>query len=80
MMKIIDGMLNRVTMYRLTLSYLAALLGLGFVLTAFGVIPGGAVGVVATTAILLAVCLWPNTLFSGSGGTVAIPSPASSRR
>ena len=64
MIKLIDELLNRFTMYRLTLYYLAALLGLGFVLSFFAVVQGGPVAVVATTAILLAVSLGANAVFA----------------
>jgi glycine betaine catabolism B len=64
MMTLIDGFLNRFTMYRLTLYYLAALLGLGLVLSCFGIVQGGPIAIVSTTAILLAVCLVSNVILS----------------
>ncbi len=64
MSTIIDRILDRLTMYRLTLYYLAALVGLGFVLSFFGLVPGGPLGVAATAAVLLAVCLGANFLFA----------------
>ncbi len=64
MMQIVDRFLNRFTMYRLTLYYLGALLALGTVLGVFGVVPVDPVGVLSSTAILLAVCFGANTLFA----------------
>ncbi len=64
MMQIVDRFLNRFTMYRLTLYYLAALLGLGIVLGAFGVVPVDPIGILSSTAILLAACVGANALFA----------------
>jgi len=64
MMQHVDRFLNRFTMYRLTLYYLAALLALGFGLSFFGVVSGGPVAVVSTTGILLASCWLANLLLS----------------
>jgi glycine betaine catabolism B len=64
MMKLFDRVLNGVTMYRVTLYYLAGLLGLGLILSVFGVVPEGPVAVVSTTAILLAVCVLANAAFA----------------
>jgi glycine betaine catabolism B len=58
----VDRFLNRFTMYRLTLYYLAALLVLGLALSAFGVLPVEPLGVFASTAVLLVVCIALNTL------------------
>jgi ferredoxin-NADP reductase len=64
MIAIIDRFLNRFTMYRLTLYFLAALLGLATILGAFGVVPGGPLAVLSTTAVLLAACFLVNALFA----------------
>ena len=64
MMQIVDRFLNRFTMYRLTLSYLAALLALGLALGAIGVVPVDPVGILSSTVILLAACFGANALFA----------------
>jgi ferredoxin-NADP reductase/Na+-transporting NADH:ubiquinone oxidoreductase subunit NqrB len=64
MMQLIDKVLNRFTMYRLTLYYLAALVGLGVILAAFGVVAARPLDILATTALLLAVCLVMNVVIS----------------
>lgn len=64
MIKILDRFLNRFTMYRLTLYYLAALLYVAAILGAFGLVPGGPVAIVSTTAVLLAACFLVNALFA----------------
>ncbi len=56
--------LDSFTMYRLTLYYLAALLSLATILSAFGVVPGGPLAILSTTAILLAACFLVNALFA----------------
>ena len=76
MIQIIDKMLNRFTMYRLTLYYLAALLGLAVVLSFFGIVPGGPLAVVSTTAILLAACFLVNAILARILGIR--PNPESS--
>jgi glycine betaine catabolism B len=64
MIQIVDAFLNKLTMYRLTLYHLIALLVLGTVLAAASVLPVSAVGLVLSTAILLAVSLGVNALLS----------------
>jgi ferredoxin-NADP reductase/Na+-translocating ferredoxin:NAD+ oxidoreductase RnfD subunit len=64
MIDVIDRILDRLTMYRLTLYYLAGLLTLGFILSFFGLVPGGPVAIAATTAVLLAVSVGANALFA----------------
>ena len=66
MMQIIDRFLNRFTMYRLTLYYLVSLLALGLLLSAFGIVPVDALGILSSTVILLAACLGTNALFAGN--------------
>jgi ferredoxin-NADP reductase len=64
MMRLIDAFLNRFTTYRLTLYYVASLLLLGVILSLFGIVPGGPVAILFTTALLLAVCLAVNWIFA----------------
>jgi ferredoxin-NADP reductase/Na+-translocating ferredoxin:NAD+ oxidoreductase RnfD subunit len=64
MTRLIDSLLDRLTMYRLTLYSLIALVGLGFVLSLFGLVPARPEAIASTTAILLAVCLGANAIFS----------------
>jgi ferredoxin-NADP reductase len=64
MMRLIDRILDRFTMYRLTLYYLIALVALGLVLSVFGIVPGGPIAVIGTTAILLGACLLTNLVFA----------------
>ncbi|MGO9310773.1 MAG: oxidoreductase [Spirochaetia bacterium] len=64
MRRLIDSLLDRFTMYRLTLYYLIALVGLGFVLSLFGLVPVRPEAIASTTAILLASCLGVNVLLS----------------
>ena len=73
MIALIDRLLNKLTMYRLTLYYLAALLGLGLILSAFGIVAGGPLAVLFTTALLLAVCLLANPLFARIWGVKGDP-------
>jgi ferredoxin-NADP reductase/Na+-translocating ferredoxin:NAD+ oxidoreductase RnfD subunit len=64
MTQLIDSFLDRFTMYRLTLYYLIALVGLGFVLSLFGLVPARPEAILSTTAILLAASLGANAVFS----------------
>ena len=64
MIEILDRFLNRFTMYRLTLYYLAALLYVATILGAFDIVPGGPMAILSTTAILLAVCFLVNALIA----------------
>jgi ferredoxin-NADP reductase len=64
MTRIVDRFLNLFTMYRLTLYFLAALLGLATILSAVGVVAGGPLAVISTAAILLASCFLVNWLFA----------------
>ena len=73
-----DSLLDRITMYRLTLYYLIVLVGLGLVLSLFGLTPARPEAIAATTSILLASCLGANAIFSGSGGSGPTRIPASS--
>jgi len=64
MMQFVDKLLNKFTMYRLTLYYLAALLLVGLALSVFGVIAARPLDILTTTALLLAVCYVVNVVFS----------------
>jgi ferredoxin-NADP reductase len=64
MMRIVDRFLNRFTMYRLILYYLSAVVGLGFLLSFFGVLPADPAAIASTTAILLVVCFLSNWAMS----------------
>jgi len=64
MTKIIDRFLNRFTMYRLTLYYLIALLGLGLILSFIGSVPGGPLALVLSAAILVLVCHFANLVLA----------------
>ena len=64
MISILDAFLNRFTMYRLTVYYLASLLYVATILSAFAVVPGGPVAILSTTGILVASCLLGNALLA----------------
>ncbi|HUX21389.1 MAG TPA: oxidoreductase, partial [Spirochaetia bacterium] len=64
MIRLIDNLLNRITMYRLILYYLISLIVLGFFLGMAHVILVQPVGLVSTLAIYLAVTLGANALLS----------------
>jgi glycine betaine catabolism B len=64
MMQIVDRFLNKFTLYRLTLYYLASLLCLGIALSVFRLVPVDTVGILSSTTILLAVCFGANALFA----------------
>src|SRR4051794_30012207 len=71
MIKFIDRLLDRVTMYRLILYYLLVLLGAAGVLSAFGLLPFSPVSLLFTTAFLFAACWVTNTIFAM---TFAVPA------
>lgn len=60
----IDAILNRVTMYRLTLYYLCALFAAGVLFSLFGVLSYAPLDLLCTAAVLIAVSLATNTLFA----------------
>jgi glycine betaine catabolism B len=64
MIQLVDRLLNKLTMYRLTLYYLIALVALGLILSVFGVVPVSALGLLASTAILLGVSIGMNALLA----------------
>ncbi|MEP7358469.1 MAG: RnfABCDGE type electron transport complex subunit D, partial [Anaerolineales bacterium] len=64
MLSALDGLLNRVTMYRLALYYLIGLLGVALVLSAAGVVESGPLELLASVAWLVIVCGAANWLFA----------------
>ncbi|MFZ1074875.1 MAG: FAD-binding oxidoreductase [Minisyncoccia bacterium] len=67
-MKFVDGFLNKITMYRLVLYYLVALLGIAAVFGLFGVLPYNPANIAFSAAIILAVCRAANTIFAKAFG------------
>ena len=64
MIRLIDTLLNRITMYRLMLYYLVAMIVLGFILGAAHVILVQPIALVSTLVVYLAVTLGANALFA----------------
>jgi len=64
MLKPIDALLNRITMYRLVLYYLIFLLGSAFVLSLTGVLAYDSYALLFSTSFLLAVCALTNWVFA----------------
>lgn len=64
MFQAIDSFLNRFTMYRFLVYYLSALLGAGFILSVFGLMPVQPEAIISTTAVYLIVCSITNWLFA----------------
>ncbi|OGN28161.1 MAG: hypothetical protein A3A33_02290 [Candidatus Yanofskybacteria bacterium RIFCSPLOWO2_01_FULL_49_25] len=62
MMKWIDNLLNRITMYRLVLYFLSALIVAGFVLSFFGVMPFSPLALVLSFTVILGTCWMTNAL------------------
>ena len=63
-MEFIDGILNKVTMYRLTLYYLSALVGIAFIYCYFGVLPYSASDLVLSTGIAIVVSFVTNFILA----------------
>jgi ferredoxin-NADP reductase len=63
-MTFIDGLLNRITMYRLVVCYLIALLVLAGVLGAFGVMPYTPVALAFSTGVFMLASLLANKFFA----------------
>ena len=74
MMARIDGILDRMTMYRVTLYYLVAALVAAVGLSAVHVLPYHPLDIVLSTVFLLAVSWIVNTLFSRFLHVPACPS------
>ncbi|HEU0115318.1 MAG TPA: RnfABCDGE type electron transport complex subunit D [Thermomicrobiales bacterium] len=64
----LDAWLNRVTMYRLVIAYLAALLGIAAAQSARGVLDYPPASIVGTTAVALVSCVAINSLFAETFG------------
>ena len=64
MKNIIDDALNQITMYRLMLYYVAALLAVAFGLGFFGVVPHDPTAIAFTAVFITAVCWLTNRLFA----------------
>jgi ferredoxin-NADP reductase len=64
----IDNLLNRITMYRLVLYFLIALLAVAAIFGAIGVLPYSPLAIVFSTAVLLAVAWLTNQLFAKTFG------------
>jgi ferredoxin-NADP reductase len=65
-MEFIDNLLNRITMYRLMLYYLLALLGVAAIFGALGILPYSPLAILLSAAIILAVCWAMNSFFAWS--------------
>ncbi len=64
MLTFIDSFLNKTTMYRVVLYYLASLLGIAFVLSFFGVLPFTPLPLLLSIAVLVMVSWAVNTAFA----------------
>ncbi len=64
MMTLIDNQLNKITMYRLVLYYVAGLLVIAFGLGFFGLVPNNPMTLAFTTAFITFVCWATNQLFA----------------
>jgi len=74
-MKWIDRFLNRITMYRLVLYYLMALVAAAFVLGLFKIVPAAPLSLAWTVLVTVAICWLANRLF---GAFFEIPTNAES--
>ena len=63
-MNFIDNILNRITMYRLVLYYLVALVLAAFVFGFFGMLPYDPTAIAFSTVLILAVCWVTNWVFA----------------
>jgi glycine betaine catabolism B len=59
-MTLIDNLLNRITMYRLVLYYLIALVAAAIVFGAFGILPYSPLAIIVSTLIVIAACWLTN--------------------
>jgi ferredoxin-NADP reductase len=64
MFKVLDGFLNRITMYRLVLYELSALLGAAMILGLFGVMSYTIFAILGSVAFLTAICLGTNVILA----------------
>ncbi len=63
-MRLIDGVLNKITMYRLVLYYLAFLLFAALVLSTFGILPFTPLALLFSTVVLVVVSMAVNYIFA----------------
>lgn len=66
--ELIDGLLNRITMYRLVLYYLIALLGAAVVMSFLGILKYDPFALLFSTGFLIAVCWVTNWIFGKAYG------------
>ena len=71
MIKLIDDMLNRITMYRLVLYYLIFLLSIALIISIVGALSYDPFALLVSIAFLLAVCVIVNRLFAKTFGVPA---------
>ena len=64
MIRLIDSLLNRITMYRFVLYYLIVLVSAAAALSVFGFLPFQPVDLLSSTAVLVFVCWVANSLFA----------------
>src|ERR1700693_5994210 len=64
MISFIDSLLNRITMYRLVLYYLVALIVAAFVLGFFGILPYDPTALAFSTLLILLTCWATNQIFA----------------
>lgn len=64
MIRTIDHLLNRITMYRLVLYYVAALVGVTFVLGFAGLVPEDPTALTFSAALILGTCWFTNRLIT----------------
>ena len=63
-MNFVDNFLNRITMYRLVLYYLIALLGVATLFDSLGILPYRPANLAFSTLLILAVCWLANFVFA----------------
>jgi len=64
MLNFIDTLLDRITMYRLVLYYLIAILGIAVMGGALGLVAASPLGIIVSTVFLISVCYITNSIFS----------------
>ena len=64
MIKLIDDLLNRITMYRLVLYYLIFLLIIAFLMSVIGVLTYDPYALLVSVGFLLAICVVTNRVFA----------------
>ncbi|HVO28950.1 MAG TPA: RnfABCDGE type electron transport complex subunit D [Candidatus Paceibacterota bacterium] len=71
MLRLIDDFLNRITMYRLALYYLLALIGIAAIFGAIGWMPYAPLPLIASALIITGICLLANRIFAAAFGAPA---------